>query len=145
MHETSTSAPVSYDLGTIAKYQQMVDQDGRTVAETYPMPDGKTIKILYEWEGGSNRCHKATARLGGQILAVATAVAVRTDISNRPLQEVEEVHYAADDPQKIIYKARSLFAVTLTARKTDERPIMGQKQHELFAHWGTFRSVGTGF
>jgi hypothetical protein len=143
--EARPPEPPSYDLGTIDTYQQAIDQDGRTVEETYSMPDGKTIKIRYEWEGGSNRCRKATARLDGQILAVATAVAVRTDVANGPLQEVEEVHYSVDTPQEITYKAKSLFDISLTAGKTDELPVHGKKHNELFTHWGTFRSMGTRF
>ena len=141
--EENTGKVIPYDLGTINKFNQSVDQYGRTVKEVYSLPDGKQIAISYDWEGGTFRCTGAKAVINGQILAQAKVIGIERDKANRPYQEVEETHYAVDGSRKVKYKARSQFQVSLSASKIAESRVEGEKLHELFTHWGRFNPGGS--
>jgi hypothetical protein len=128
---------MEYDLRNIRSFRETSDMYGRTIKRTYSLPAGKEINIIYSWEGGTNRCKSAEARINGQILAKAVVIDIGGSEREGYHQVVEEIHYAPDATARVIYRARSKFAISFFAEKIEEQPIEGTKIYELFTNWGT--------
>jgi hypothetical protein len=140
---SSKSEPIQYNLRNFRRYQLTSDPYGRSIKRTYSLPNGEAIVIFYSWEGGTNRCESAQATKDGQTLAKAVVIDIGGNEQEGYYQVVEETHYALDGSGKVIYRARSRFAISFSADKLDEQPIEGSKIYELFTQWGTIEPGGS--
>ena len=117
-------------------YVEVLDTEGRTVRELKDVGGGRRISISYNWEGGTNRCNSAKATFSGLILGEAKVVDIGGNEREGYYQIVEETHFAPDKNIKVIYRARSRYAISYMAAKVEEKPVWGKKVYELFSHWG---------
>lgn len=137
--EALPAQSLDFDLGRIQSYRQITDQYGRTVKEIFTLPSGVAVTVSYFWEGGTNRCQSAEARMDGLLIGSAKVVDVKGDQSTGYYQEVEETHYAKNGSGKVIYRATSNFPISFGSVKRGEKKLEGKKLYELFSRWGTVR------
>jgi len=137
-----TQQALQYDLGNIRSFKRTSDMYGRSMKETYSLPDRKEMSITYSWEGGTNRCKSAEATINGHLLAKAVVLGIEGNEREGYYQEVDETHYATGTSGKVVYRARSKFAISSSSEKLEEKLIEGTKAYELFTHWGTVELTG---
>ena len=110
-----------------------------TPTDTALLPSSETgaadVDIAYTWEGGSNRCSGATAKLNGVVVGTAKMKGVGGDEQSGYYVEVEEVQYAPDAPDEQIYRGILRFRIGARGTKIGETPISGTKRYDLFVEW----------
>jgi hypothetical protein len=124
-----------YDLRRARAYTQKVDAAGRVLETIYTLINGQEINIHYTWDGGSNRCTRATAMIKDRKLAEAEFIGLGGDEQKGYVLKVREIQF--DDDGRIVYKAQITFDFSYRKGKLAEWPEEGNKIYELFLKWGS--------
>lgn len=126
-----------YDLTDARIHQESADQIGRTISRVYKLVDGQSIVITYSWEGGTNRCAAAEARVGRRTIAKAVSKGLAKNSDGGYEIEVEESQF--DESGGEVYRGRIRYRLGYRTRKVAEWPVSGRKVYEIFLDWGGFR------
>jgi len=127
----------AYDLRDARAHRETLDQFDRTISRVYELVDGQSVTITYSWEGATNRCAAAEARVGRRTIAKAVSKGLAKNSDGGYEVEVEESQFNESGGE--VYRGRIRYRIGYRSTKVAEWPVSGRKVYEIFLDWGGFR------